>query len=126
MLPGQTGRRKKVLPEAVTRYSMGCSCCFSAPKQYPSVAHHTIWMGKRYKELLEDIFDKRYWLIFHYICTARPPQMPASRQRDVTVFMCCVGPESARDVNWARRPSLQARIITALRQPSCPGWGRAG
>ncbi len=30
---------------------------FLAQKQYKNVAHHTIWMGPRYKGLLEDIFN---------------------------------------------------------------------
>ena len=32
---------------------------FGSTKQYKNVAHHTIWMGPRYKELLEDIFDQK-------------------------------------------------------------------
>jgi phytoene desaturase len=32
---------------------------FGTRKQYPDVAHHTILLGPRYKELLEDIFEKK-------------------------------------------------------------------
>ena len=32
---------------------------FGSTRQYPDVAHHTIWLGPRYKELLEDIFQKK-------------------------------------------------------------------
>ena len=28
-------------------------------RQYPDVAHHTIWMGQRYKDLLDDIFHRQ-------------------------------------------------------------------
>ena len=32
---------------------------FGLNKKYPDIAHHTIIMGPRYKELLKDIFDRR-------------------------------------------------------------------
>jgi phytoene desaturase len=32
---------------------------FGTKRQYPDVAHHTIMLGPRYKELLEDIFDHK-------------------------------------------------------------------
>lgn len=31
---------------------------FGTNRQYPDVAHHTILLGPRYKELLTDIFDR--------------------------------------------------------------------
>ena len=41
------------------KHSMGLFVLFfGSVKNYESVAHHTIWMGPRYKELLVDIFDK--------------------------------------------------------------------
>ena len=90
MLPSQRSRRKKALPESMTKYSMGLFVLFfGTKKQYPDVAHHTIWMGKRYKSLLDDIFNKQILTDdFSFICIVRPPQMPVLRLRDVTVFMC--------------------------------------
>ena len=32
---------------------------FGTRKTYPNLAHHTIWMGPRFKELLRDIFDRK-------------------------------------------------------------------
>mgnify|MGYP007000279378 len=55
MLPSAEKRRKRALPEAVTQYSMGLYVLFfGTRKSYDGVAHHTIWMGPRYKELLAD------------------------------------------------------------------------
>ena len=31
---------------------------FGTTRQYPEVAHHTIWFGDRYRELLRDIFHR--------------------------------------------------------------------
>lgn len=43
-----------------TRLSMGLFVWyFGTRQQYPDVKHHTILMGPRYKELLEDIFDRK-------------------------------------------------------------------
>ena len=33
---------------------------FGTRKIYKNIAHHTIWMGKRYKGLLNDIFKKNF------------------------------------------------------------------
>lgn len=42
------------------RYSMGLFVWyFGTKKQYPDVAHHTILLGPRYRELLQDIFDRK-------------------------------------------------------------------
>ena len=41
-------------------YSMGLFVMyFGTTRTYPDVAHHTIWMGERYRELLEDIFHRQ-------------------------------------------------------------------
>jgi phytoene desaturase len=42
------------------RYSMSLFVWyFGTKRQYPDVDHHTILLGPRYRELLEDIFDKK-------------------------------------------------------------------
>jgi phytoene desaturase len=42
------------------KHSMGLFVLFFGTKiKYPKIAHHTIWMGLRYKELLDDIFNKQ-------------------------------------------------------------------
>ena len=53
-------KRKKFLPEKFTSYSMGMFVLFfGTKKQYPKIAHHSIWLGKRFKSLLKDIFDNK-------------------------------------------------------------------
>ena len=43
-----------------SKLSMGLYVLFfGANKQYRDVAHHTIWMGQRYKDLLDDIFQRQ-------------------------------------------------------------------
>ena len=127
MLPSQTGRRKKALPEAVTRYSMGLFVLFfGTTKQYPQVAHHTIWMGKRYKELLEDIFNKKILAEDFSLYLHRPTATDASFAPDGcdSFYVLCPVPNLQGDVDWAEEgPRLQARIIAALEQTIMPGLG---
>ena len=53
-------RPKTMKPASLTQYSMGLYVLyFGTTKTYPDVAHHTIWLGKRHKELLTDIFEKK-------------------------------------------------------------------
>ena len=48
---------KVKLREKYSKYSMALFVLFfGTKKQYANVAHHTIWFGKRYKELLSEIF----------------------------------------------------------------------
>lgn len=45
---------------AAARYSMSLFVWyFGTKKKYPDVRHHTILMGPRYRELLEDIFERK-------------------------------------------------------------------
>ncbi len=48
---------KVLIREKFSRYSMGLFVLFfGTTKKYTSVAHHTIWLGQRYRELLLEIF----------------------------------------------------------------------
>jgi phytoene desaturase len=43
------------------QYSMGLFVLyFGTTKMFPDVAHHTIWFGDRYRELLRDIFQRHH------------------------------------------------------------------
>ncbi len=58
----KSGKNKKWNKKKVDnmKFSMGLFVIyFGTNKKYPKVAHHTIWMGKRYKGLLKDIFDNQ-------------------------------------------------------------------
>ena len=129
MLPSQAGRRKKVLPEAVTRYSMGLFVLFfGTSKQYPDVAHHTIWMGKRYKELLNDIFNKKILAEDFSLYLHRPTATDASFAPEGcdSFYVLCPVPNLQGDVDWqAEGPKLQARIIKALEASIMPGLSEA-
>ncbi|MEL6748193.1 MAG: phytoene desaturase family protein, partial [Pseudomonadota bacterium] len=60
MLAPQNVTRAAKIKRDYSRVSMGLYVLyFGTTKEYPDVAHHTIWLGKRYKELLDEIFKKK-------------------------------------------------------------------
>ena len=124
MLPSQTHLRKKVLPEAVTRYSMGLFVLFFGTRQrYPDIAHHTIWMGKRYKDLLHDIFSKKILAEDFSLYLHRPTATDArfAPKGCDSFYVLCPVPNLQGDVDWAKQgPLLQDRIVTALERSIMP------
>jgi phytoene desaturase len=60
LLPTGGGRRWSHRRIERARYSMGLFVWyFGTKRRYPDVAHHTILLGPRYRELLEDIFERK-------------------------------------------------------------------
>ena len=73
-------------------FSMGLFVIyFGTRKIYKNIAHHTIWMGKRYKGLLNDIFKKQIlaedFSLYLHRPTATDKKM-APKGRDC--FLCAV------------------------------------
>ena len=111
-------KRKKFLPEKVTTYSMGMFVLFfGTKKQYPKIAHHTIWLGKRFKGLLKDIFDNKILSEDFSLYIHRPTatdQSFAPKGCD-SFYVLCPVPNLLGNVDWSVEGSkLQARIVKAL------------
>jgi len=124
MLPAHAHRRKKALPETLTRYSMGLFVLFFGTKrQYPSVAHHTIWMGKRYKSLLDDIFNKKiladdFSLYLHRPTATDPSFAPSGCD---SFYVLCPVPNLQGNINWQTKgPELKQKIVRALEATILP------
>ncbi len=59
LLPARLPRRWSPRRIEKARYSMGLFVWyFGTRRQYPEVPHHTILVGPRYRELLDDIFER--------------------------------------------------------------------
>ena len=106
-------------------YSMGLYVLyFGTKKQYPDVAHHTIWMGKRYRELLEDIFHKKiladdFSLYVHRPTATDPSFAPEGCD---SFYVLCPVPNMQSGIDWTvEEPKLRARIIQALDETMLPG-----
>jgi phytoene desaturase len=106
-------------------YSMGLFVMyFGTTRTYPDVAHHTIWMGDRYRELLEDIFHRQklaedFSLYVHRPTATDPSFAPAGQD---SFYVLCPVPNLQADIDWATEgPRLRDRIVDALERTMLPG-----
>ena len=124
MLPADGGRRKRLAPEKLTHYSMGLYVLFfGTQRQYHDVAHHTIWMGPRYKELLADIFDKKILADDFSLYVHRPTATDTSFAPEGcdSYYVLCPVPNLRGQVDWTEKaPELRDRIVKALSKTIMP------
>jgi phytoene desaturase len=123
-----TGQAKKPLALKIkqkSRTSMGLFVMyFGTTKQYPDVAHHTIWLGPRYKELLDEIFNKKvlaedFSLYLHRPTATDPSFAPAGCD---SFYVLCPVPNLDGGQDWAvEGPKLRARIVKELDRTLLPG-----
>ena len=106
-------------------YSMGLFVMyFGTTRTYPDVAHHTIWMGERYRELLNDIFHRQklsedFSLYVHRPTATDPSFAPAGQD---SFYVLCPVPNLQSDIDWAiEGPRLRDRIVDALERTMLPG-----
>lgn len=100
------------------RQSMGLFVLFFGTKrQYPEVVHHTIWMGPRYRELLNDIFHRQILAEDFSIYLHRPTATdPSFAPPGGDSFYALVPvPNLKADIDWdSAGPQLAERVIAAL------------
>jgi len=111
---------KKWTNERVERmqYSMGLFVLyFGTDKQYPDLAHHTILLGERYKELLADIFDRKHLsedfsLYLHAPTRTDPSMAPPGHE---SFYVLAPVPNLQGKINWETQgPELADRILRFL------------
>ena len=124
MLARKEHRKKRALPEFLTQYSMGLYVLFFGTREaYPEMAHHTIWMGSRYKELLADIFDRKiladdFSLYIHRPTATDPSFAPKGCD---SFYVLCPVPNLLGNIDWEEKgPELRNRIVTALSNTIMP------
>ena len=107
------------------KYSMGLFVIyFGTNKQYPELAHHTILLGERYKELLEDIFDRKiladdFSLYLHAPTRTDPTMAPPGHE---CFYVLAPVPNLQGSVNWNEEgEKLAAKILAHLEQTVLPG-----
>ncbi len=110
---------------AQAHYSMGLFVMyFGTTRTYPDVAHHTIWMGERYRELLEDIFHRQklaedFSLYVHRPTATDPSFAPPGQD---SFYVLCPVPNLQAGIDWATEgPRLRDRIVDALERTMLPG-----
>jgi phytoene desaturase len=97
---------------------------FGTKKQYPDVAHHTIWLGPRYRELLDEIFhqkimSKDFSLYVHRPTATDPSFAPEGCD---SFYVLCPVPNTQGGQDWAvEGPKLRDRIVSELDRTMLPG-----
>ncbi len=107
------------------RYSMSLFVWyFGTRKTYPDVAHHTILLGPRYKELLTDIFDRQVlapdFSLYLHRPTATDPSL-APNGCDGFYVLSPV-PHLDAGIDWSTRAEPYRKVIEAhLESTVLPG-----
>ena len=110
---------------AAAEFSMGLFVLyFGTTRTYPDVAHHTIWMGERYRELLADIFHHKTLAEDFSLYLHRPTATDASFAPPGcdSFYVLCPVPNLQGAVDWSvEGPRLAARVVAALDDTILPG-----
>ena len=125
MVPRKDQRPSLRLKRRFTQLSMGLFVLFfGSTRKYPDVAHHTIWLGPRYKELLQDIFQKKtlaedFSLYIHRPTATDPTFAPGGMD---SFYVLAPVPNLTADIDWGlEAPRLKSRILSALDKNLLPG-----
>ena len=112
------------LPTIKKQYSMGLYVLyFGTRKLYPDVAHHSIWMGPRFKELLTEIFDHKTMSEDYSLYVHRPTATDTSFAPEgcESFYVLCPVPNLQGDIDWKTEgPRLRDRIVNALEKSIMP------
>jgi len=116
--------RSTKLKLAAAHFSMGLFVLyFGTTRTYPEVAHHTIWFGGRYRELLRDIFDRKVLAEDFSLYLHRPTATDASfaPPNCDSFYVLCPVPNLQGQIDWTKEgPRLKDRIVKALGKTILP------
>ena len=115
---------KPKLPSIKKAYSMGLYVLyFGTKKLYPDVAHHSIWMGPRFKELLAEIFNDKKMSEDFSLYVHRPTATDKSFAPEgcESFSVLCPVPNLQGNVDWSTQGEiLRDRIVNALEETILP------
>jgi phytoene desaturase len=99
---------------------------FGTRRTYPDVAHHTILLGPRYRELLDDIFKQRALAKDFSLYLHAPTRTDASLAPpgSETFYVLSPVPNTRAGIDWQREGEPYfARIRASLEERLLPGLG---
>jgi len=105
------------------KYSMGLFLIyFGTNRTYPDLAHHSIILSHRYKELLDDIFDhkflaKDFSLYLHAPTRTDPGMAPPGHE---CFYVLSPVPHLGGKVNWEMEKERYAEAILESLESVCP------
>ncbi len=100
---------------------------FGTDKIYPDIAHHTIWLGQRYRELLTEIFKgsslpEDFSLYLHRPTATDPSFAPEGCD---SFYVLAPVPNLNAGIDWATQGAiLRNRIIESMSQTMLPDLER--
>jgi phytoene desaturase len=121
------GARRKYTDGAIARkkYSMSLFVAyFGTNKTYPGLAHHSILLGPRYRELLKDIFDRKtladdFSLYLHAPTRTDASLAPPGAE---SFYVLSPVPNQQSGIDWSiEGPRYMDRILDALDAEHLPG-----
>ncbi len=125
LLPARSVKVSAKLKGALASRSMGLFVLyFGTRKKYETLAHHTIWLGKRYRSLLDEIFNCKtlpedFSLYLHRPTATDPDMAPVGCD---TFYVLAPVPNLAGGVDWNQeRQQYGDKIIKALEDSIMPG-----
>ena len=116
LLPLSAKRRWTDRKLARARYSMGLFVWyFGTSRHYPEVAHHTILLGPRYRDLLRDIFSRKilandFSLYLHRPTATDPSVAPVGCD---AFYVLSPVPNLASGIDWTQAAEPYRRAIAA-------------
>jgi phytoene desaturase len=96
---------------------------FGTDREYPDIAHHTIWLGQRYRELLDEIFSAKslpedFSLYLHRPSATDASFAPAGCE---SFYVLAPVPNLNAGIDWdTQGPLLRQRIIESLSEHMLP------
>ncbi len=120
------GSRRKWTDRRVERmrYSMGLFVLyFGTTRRYPDIAHHTIWLGQRFRGLLRDIFQRKvlaedFSLYLHRPTATDPSMAPAGCD---SWYVLSPVPNLQAGIDWEQEgPRYRDAIVAALERTLLP------
>jgi phytoene desaturase len=102
---------------------------FGASRQYDQLAHHTIVLGERYRELLRDIFERRVLADDHSLYLHAPTRTDATMAPPghEAFYVLSPVPNNRSGIDWSngRREDYFGRILETLEARLLPGISSA-
>lgn len=105
------------------RYSMGLFVLyFGTDRTYPDLAHHTILLTERYRELLDDIFTRKllapdFSLYLHAPTRTDPRMAPPGCE---CFYVLSPVPNLQGNIDWEKEKDAYAEKILASLESLCP------
>lgn len=119
--------RKKWSDKRVARtdYTMSCFLLYlGVRKEYPNLAHHTIILSHRYRDLVEDIFSRKvlaedFSIYLHAPTRSDPSMAPDGCE---SLYALIPVPNLSADIEWEQETEPFTQRVLAFLE----GWGLDG